>query len=123
MAIRIFIVENHEWARQALARMLDLQPELEVVGSAASAEEALEKLPSETDILLADISLGGMSGIELIRIVRRRWPQIRPVVLSTHPAEVLAETAREAGSLRYVEKGNAPALLAAIEEVVAQSES
>jgi DNA-binding NarL/FixJ family response regulator len=121
MNCRIFIVENHEWAREALARLLDLQPGIEVCGTAASAEQALELLPAGADLLLTDVTLDEMSGIELIRIVSERWPHLRCVVLSNHPAANLAETARDAGSHGYVEKGDAHQLLAAIQAAVQES--
>lgn len=124
MASRVFIVENHDWAREALARMLELQPGLQVCGAAASAEQALEMLDGgDADLLLTDIALEHMSGLELIRIARQRWPNLPCLVLSNHPAAALAEVARDAGSVGYVEKGDAPALLEAIDAALGLAEA
>lgn len=114
MAHNIFIIEDHDWAREALARLLELQPSLHVCGTAASGEEALTRLPAGADLVLVDIGLRGMSGVELLEEVRQRWPDLRCLVLSNQPANMLERVTREAGSMGYVEKGNAPALLDAI---------
>jgi DNA-binding NarL/FixJ family response regulator len=114
MPQRIFIVEDHDWAREALASLLRLEPDLEVCGTASSAEDALESLPSGCDLVLVDIGMRGMSGLELIRTIRERWPDLRCVVLSGQPSAQYAAAAHEAGAAAYVEKGDAPTLLATI---------
>lgn len=114
MPRRLFIVEDHDWAREALAKLLDLEPDLEVCGTARSAEEALETLPGGCDLVLVDLHMGGMSGLDLVRLVKERWPDMICLVLSGHPAAHYASAARAAGSIGFVEKGNAPALLEAI---------
>jgi DNA-binding NarL/FixJ family response regulator len=111
---RIFIVEDHTWVREALTAMLSLQPGLEVCGSAGSAEEALEALPAGADLVLVDVGLPDRSGINLLATIRERWPDLPCVVLSNQPPSLFADAARDAGSSDYVEKGNAPELLAAI---------
>jgi len=114
MQRNLFIVEDHEWAREALARLLELEPDLSVCGTAGSAEHALEQLPSGCDLVLVDLNMEGMSGLDLVRTIRERWPDLVCLVLSGHSAEEFESKAKEAGSIGFVEKGNAPALLEAI---------
>ena len=114
---KIFIVEDHTWVREALSAMLSLQPNLEVCGSAAGVDEALAALPAGADLVLVDLGLQDQSGLDLLSIIHERWPALPCVVLSNQPAELFQEAAQRAGSSAYVEKGDAPALLAAIESV------
>jgi DNA-binding NarL/FixJ family response regulator len=114
----IFIVENHNWVRDALSRMLSLDPGLEICGAVPSAEEALELLPAGADLVLIDVGLDGMSGLDLLKIIRERWPELPCVILTNHPAETHEKIALEAGAMAYIEKGDAPALLSAIESAV-----
>lgn len=118
MAHRIFIVEDHDWVRQMMARMLALQPGLEVVGTAASAGEAMAALPAGADVVVLDLALQDSSGFDLLTSIRERWPDLPCIILSGKPALEYAAAAQDAGAARYVEKGNAPALLAAIHDVL-----
>lgn len=116
----IFIVENHDWVRNALAEMVARETGIDICGTAASAEEALEALPDKAEVVLVDIGMDGMSGIELVKVISERWPHLRTVVLTNHPAESFEQIAREAGATSYIEKGDAPALLAAIAHAMDQ---
>ncbi|CAN5623801.1 hypothetical protein BH23BAC4_BH23BAC4_17660 [soil metagenome] len=119
---RIFIIEDHDWVREALTQLLDLQPTLTVCGSAATAADALEALPCSADVVLVDIGLADRSGLELIPIIKDRWPHLRTIVLSHHPASLLRKPAMHAGCYAYVEKGNAAELLNAIGSPLASEE-
>jgi len=118
---RIFIVEDHTWVREALSAMLSLQPDLEVCGAAAGVDEALAALPAGADLVLVDVGLQDRSGIDLLATISQRWPSLPCVVLSNQPAELFSDAARKAGSSAYVEKGNAAALLAAIERALEEN--
>ena len=69
--IRILIVDDHPVVRAGLRSMLGTQAELEVVGSAASGEEALSNSASEADVLLLDLRMQGMSGVETLLAIKR----------------------------------------------------
>jgi DNA-binding NarL/FixJ family response regulator len=112
---KIFIIEDHDWVREALTQLLDLQPTLMVCGSVATAADALEALPGSADVVLVDIGLADSSGLELLPIIKDRWPHLRTIVLSHQPASLLRKPAMHAGCYAYVEKGNAAELLAAID--------
>jgi two-component system, NarL family, invasion response regulator UvrY len=78
-----------------------------VVGEAADAAGALKQVrSSEWDVMVADISLPGMSGLELIKEVRRIRPSLPTLVLSMHPASQFARRALSAGAMGYLTKGS-----------------
>lgn len=104
--------------RQAILRLLAGVSWLELTGAAASAEEALAALPDAgPELLLVDVSLPGMSGIEL---VRRLTAEDGPICLmvSGHSDSTYVRRARKVGAHGYVMKGDPHALLEAIEVVL-----
>lgn len=103
--------------QEALTVLINAQPNFSVCGTAGSAEEALEQLPGSADLVLVDVSLPGMTGLELVRQVRSRWPNLRCLVLSGHSADRYAEPAKQAGAVDYLMKGNAVALIEAIDAI------
>ncbi|HLA63194.1 MAG TPA: response regulator transcription factor [Rhodothermales bacterium] len=118
MPHHIFIVEDHEWARDMLARLLDLEPDLLVCGAVGSAEAALKLLPAGADLVIVDLGLPGTSGLQLIEMIRARWPALPCIVLSAQPAVESAVAARDAGAAGYVEKGDTAALFALLYETL-----
>ena len=89
MPYRIFIVEDHRVMRDSLILYIGRTPWLEVCGAVASAEEALVQLPeSGADLVLVDISLPGMNGIDLIKQLRRQLPALPCLILSGHVEQV-----------------------------------
>lgn len=92
---------------------------LTVCGTAESGEEALETLPeSGCDLALVDVSMPGMSGIELVRHLRAQSPEVKCLMLSGHLGEGYVTDALKAGARGYVGKGDPAALLEAITEVL-----
>lgn len=116
----VFIVDDHPLMRDGISQLIEQQPDLQVGGSASSAPEALNALAAAApDLLLADISLAGMSGIDLIKIVRKRQPRLPVLVLSMHSEDLYAERAIRAGARGYVMKhASAATLLAAVRRVL-----
>lgn len=105
MAIKIFFVDDEKLLLESLAVFFSSDREFTVVGSASSAEEALEKLPeARPDVLLADLNMAGIGGIRLIREVRQRWPEIRMLVLSTYYDDQNVTSALAAGANGYILK-------------------
>jgi DNA-binding NarL/FixJ family response regulator len=117
---KVFIVDDHPIMRDGITQLIDQQPDLEVCGSACSAPEALNALNGlAPDLLLVDISLSGMNGIDLIKIVKKRRPRLPALVLSMHSEDLYAERAIHAGAKGYVMKhASSDTLLAAIRRVV-----
>ena len=105
MPIKIFFVDDEKLLLESLAVFFSSDREFQVVGSASSAEEALEKLPeAQPNVLLADLNMAGIGGIRLIREVKQRWPKIRMLVLSTYFDDQNVTSALAAGADGYILK-------------------
>jgi len=105
--IRILLVDDHPVARQGIRTVLTDRVKDAVVGEAADAVSALNQVrTAEWDLMIADISLQGMSGLELIKEVRRIRPTLPTLVLSMHPASQFARRALNAGAIGYLTKGS-----------------
>ncbi len=102
---KIIIVDDHPLMRKGLALSLDSETDLKVVGQAADAEEGLTMLEELTpDVAIVDISLPGMSGLELIKHIQAMHPEVRSLVVSRHDEALYAERAIRAGARGYVMK-------------------
>jgi two-component system invasion response regulator UvrY len=104
--IRVLIVDDHAILRAGVREMLTDEEDLEVVGEAGSAEEALQLLDSGTkvDVVVLDITLPGQSGIELLKHLRTERPDLQILVLSMHPERSFAVRLMRAGANGYVPK-------------------
>lgn len=120
MAIRILIVDDHAIVREGLRRILDASPEMLVVGEAENGLVALSLLDvCKPDVALVDISMPGMSGLELIGRIHEQNPHVSVLVLSMHREEQFAVRALKAGAAGYLTKDCAPEQLAqAIHKIV-----
>lgn len=117
--IRLFIVEDYHLIRMGLVSALEGFPQLQFVGEAESAEDALVQMNRTTvDVLILDLGLPGMNGIEMAHEVRKRWPECKIVILTSHnqPEEVFA--ALGAGAQAYALKDIKPSRLAQVIETV-----
>lgn len=102
---RILLVDDHPLMRKGLALTLDAETDLKVVAQADSAEEALEKLNGQqVDLAIVDISLPGMSGLELVKHLAAIYPGLPVLVVSRHDESLYAERALRAGARGYVMK-------------------
>ncbi len=116
---KAFIVDDHETIRVLLAEYIETASDLAMCGTAASGEEALARIsPTECDLVLVDVRMPGMSGIELVRHLKQRYPEIRCLMFSGHAEQVYVEQALAAGARGYVMKGNPEELLQAIRHVL-----
>ena len=105
--IRVMVVDDSVVARRLISQTLQEDPEIEVIGTAASAELALQKMSSlQPDVLTLDINMPGMSGLELLPILRERYPALKVVMVSTLPLHGAASTldALMLGASDYVSK-------------------
>ena len=120
---RILVIDDHPVLRHGIAQLIGLEPDLEVVGEAESAEQALRSLAAvPADLAIVDISLAGISGIELLRTIKLRHPATRTLVVSMHDEMLYAERALRAGARGYLMKHEAPKrIISAIREVLAGS--
>jgi len=117
--IRVYVVEDLDPIRQALRLLLDGSPGYACAGTAASAEEALDAtLEAEPEVILLDVGLPGMSGIEALGPLRSKWPRAEFVVLTVFDDAERVFEALCAGATGYLVKETPPAaVLAAIREV------
>ncbi|MES3630728.1 MAG: response regulator transcription factor [Longimonas sp.] len=105
MTYDIIIVDDHPLMRKGLALSLDGEVDFNVAAQMQSAEEALEQIDAlAPDLAIIDISLPGMSGMELLKHMQARYPDIRTLVVSRHDEVLYAERAIRAGSRGYVMK-------------------
>lgn len=103
--IRILLADDHTLVRTSLAKMLAMEPDLSVVGQAIDGHHCLELVAIlEPDIVLMDIGMPGLHGIEATRQLRQSHPLVKVIALTTYAAEIMAEAMHEAGSVAYVQK-------------------
>ncbi|HEU0003661.1 MAG TPA: response regulator transcription factor [Ktedonobacteraceae bacterium] len=103
--IRLLIIDDHEMVREGLKAMLSAEPDFDIVGDAANAEQAfafIERL--RPDIILLDVRLPGTSGIEVCRTVTDRYPETSVIILTTFTDESLVEQCIKAGARGFIVK-------------------
>lgn len=119
MKHRVFVVEDNLRMQESLLMYLDLQPDIEACGAAEHAEEALEQIPDKAiDLVLVDVMLPGMDGIELVQQLRSQQPELRCLMISGHAREHYEAAALAAGAVGYVMKDNADAILKAVRKAL-----
>ncbi len=103
--IRILIVDDHPIVRRGLLGMINQEPDLRVVAEAQSFHEALDAIKeNELDLAIVDLTLEGLSGLELIKQVRASHPAMAILVLSMHDEVLYAERVLRAGAKGYIMK-------------------
>jgi DNA-binding NarL/FixJ family response regulator len=118
--IRVMVVEDQGLVRAFFVRWLEGLPEFVLAGAARSGEEALALLEQERpDVVMVDLQLPGMDGLEFVRAARQSRPQLRALVVSSLVDPVALTRVREAGVEGYTEKDTTPELLAAALRAVA----
>jgi two-component system response regulator NreC len=105
MAIRVLIADDHGVMRAGLRAMLEIEPAIEVLGEAANGEEAI-RLAGELhpEIVLLDIGLPGIDGIEATRRMKKMYPNIQVLILSVYEDQSILQGAIRAGASGYVIK-------------------
>lgn len=111
--IRLLLCDDHEVVRSGLRTFLELQPDMAVVGETATAEEALALVGRlAPDIVLMDLMLPGMSGVDAVRRLRADHPAVKVVVLTSFSGRDSVLSAVRAGAAGYLLKDVGPAELA-----------
>ncbi len=118
---RIFLVDDHPIVLGGFTLLLNGQPDLEVCGTAPSAEEALEKAPKlQPALVITDVTLPGRSGLDLVKDLATVLPDASVLVVSMHDEMLYAERALRAGARGYLMKeAGSERMLAAIRQVLA----
>ena len=105
MPIRIFLVEDHPVMREAYALVLERETDVEICGTAETAEECLAVLNEmPCDLVVTDLSLPGMDGVALLERVHEVRPGLPAIVISAHDEKSHGERARRAGARAYLNK-------------------
>ncbi len=119
MAIAVSIVEDKRGTRESLRELLSRTPGLSCAGVHSNAEHALEHIPGEKpDVVLMDINLPGMSGIECVARLKAAQPTVQVLMLTTYEESDLSFESLRAGASGYILKNAPPSeLLQAIEQV------
>lgn len=103
--IRVLIVDDHRLLRDGLAALLGQADDIEVVGSVPSGEEAISKFPSlKPDIILMDIMMGGMTGIEATRWIKEQDSQVKVILISSEIKKELVTAGIQCGIDGYLPK-------------------
>jgi NarL family two-component system response regulator LiaR len=122
--IRVFVTDDHSIIRKGIKAAMELFPDIEIVGEAANGKEALEKIKHNIpDVVLMDLIMPEMNGIETIEKLVSKYPNIRILVLTTFSGEELVFPAIKAGALGYHLKDSETEDLAKAIRQVAKGES
>ena len=108
MMASIILAEDHVLVRQGLRRIIQEDPALQVISEAGDGVELLELLEESTpDIVILDISMPRLQGLEAARIIKRQYPKIKIMILTMHREKNFFQKAREIGVNGYVLKDEA----------------
>ena len=103
--IHVLCVDDHPIVREGIAMIISRQPDMAVIGVAATGEEAIEQFAQHRpDITLMDLRLGAMSGLQAIQSIRRHYPDARIIVLTMYEGDEDIHQALASGAVTYLLK-------------------
>ena len=117
--IRVFLVDDHRIFLEGLVRLIQDHPFMKIIGTAGNGRAALREIRSlQPDVVLMDISMPHLNGLEATRIITGASPKTKVLILSMHESEAFLRRVLEAGAIGYLLKDStADELFLAIEEV------
>ena len=121
MTIRVLLTDDHEVVRAGYTRLLESTSDIDVIAEASSGEEACTNyFECRPDVLIMDLNMPGMGGLEACRRIRARDPNANILVFSVHENEVMLERALDAGIKGYISKRSASrVMIQAVRKVAA----
>jgi two-component system, NarL family, invasion response regulator UvrY len=120
---KVLLVDDHAIVREGYRRLLEDEANISVVGEAGNAAQAYEQVRAlQPDVVVMDIALPGVSGIEATRRMLRDQPQLRILMFSMHDDAIYARRALEAGALGYLSKATAAEVLVRAIHAVSRGE-
>ena len=103
--LRVFVADDSRLIRSLIADVLCATDDLELVGEAADGAEAVDRAQEiEPEVVVLDLQMPRMSGLDALRILRRRLPQTEVVILTNHGDAVYRQACMEAGAAHFVDK-------------------
>ena len=121
---RILIADDHTLVRSGLKLILSAQPDFELVGEAATGDETIARTRElQPDVLLLDIGMPGMNGVEAARVIRQEFPEVRIVVLTMYDDDAYLQQFLQIGAAGYVMKQAADEELVSAIRAVQRGES
>ena len=103
--IRVMVVDDHSVVRRGLVAYLEEEPDLELVGEAADGEEAVQMCEQlRPDVILMDLVMPELGGADATRSIRKRWPQVQVIALTSFQDKELVQEALQAGAISYLLK-------------------
>ena len=123
-SIRVMVVDDHEVVRSGLKTILESEADLKVVGQASSAAEAVQRVPEVSpQVVLMDVRMEGMSGIEACRLIKSAHPDVNVLMLTSFSEEEAVMSAIVAGASGYLLKNTGRADLIRSIRAVAQGQN
>jgi len=118
---KVMLVDDHDLVRTGIKRLLEDHPNIEIVGEAVSGEEALQQVSVyDPDVVLMDINMPGIGGLEATRKLLQRKPKLKIIVVTMHDDDLFPQRFLKAGALGYITKGaKVEEMLQAIRTVMA----
>jgi len=124
MPIRVVLADDHVLIRAGLRALLHSLPNIEVIGEASDGHEAVDVIARhEPDVVIMDIGMPGLNGVDCTRRIVKQCPGTRVVILSMHANEEYVGRALEAGAMGYLLKGAEPAELELVLKAVMRGET
>jgi two-component system NarL family response regulator len=103
--IKVFLADDHPILRIGLSFYLEKSPHIKIIGEAENGFDAVQKIKEQPpDVALLDIDMPGLSGIEVIRVLRKTMPDLKIIVLSTYTKKEFIQEAMQEGANGYVAK-------------------
>ncbi len=104
--IKVMLVDDHDLVRTGIKRLLEDQANLNIVAEATSGEQALEQVSEkDPDVVLMDINMPGIGGLEATRKLLQRKPELKIIVVTMHEDDMFAQRLLKAGAMGYLTKG------------------
>lgn len=124
--LRVLLVDDHAVVRTGCRRLMEMEPDLRVVGEFGDADSALDWLQAQApqagaaaEVMVLDLSMPGRSGLDLLRRVALRWPSLRVLMFTMHDSAAMIQQTLAAGAHGFVAKSRSPEeLIAAIRQVM-----
>jgi DNA-binding NarL/FixJ family response regulator len=117
---KIFIVEDHPVIRQGYTALIRREADMEICGEADSVGEAMLRIPElQPDLVLVDISLGETNGLELLKQLHQKYPQLPSIVISGHDESIYGDAVAQLGAKGYLTKESPHLFIETIRGVLA----